>query len=201
MPSATLTASPSAIEQGQATTLTWQTSNATEINIEGLGTVPASGSRSLTPDTSTTYTLNAKGPRGSTDTSARVTVNPKAVSQASPIDEELFSKYMKDVFFDFNKSSVRGDEVTTAQGDAAFLAQHPNVKVVIEGHCDDRGSVEYNLALGTSRAESVKESLQQQGISADRLKTISYGKERPFCSDDNEQCWQQNRVDHVVFEH
>ncbi len=202
VPTATLAANPDNVQQGQPTTLTWQTSNANEITIAGLGTVPASGSRSLTPATSTTYTLVAKGPGGTRDASARVTVNAKvAAATPSPSDEDLFAKNVKDVFFDFNKSNVRPDEATTAQNDAAFLEQHPAIKVLIEGHCDDRGSVEYNLALGTSRAESVKQSLLQQGVSASRLQTISYGKEKPFCTQDNEQCWQENRVDHFVFEH
>ena len=82
-----------------------------------------------------------------------------------------------------------------------FLKQHPNIDVLIEGHCDDRGSIEYNLALGTSRAETVKQTLLQEGVPADRLKTISYGKEKPFCSQDDEQCWQQNRVDHFTIAH
>lgn len=198
-PTATLAANPAVIEQGQTTTLTWQTDNANDITIEGLGTVPASGSRSVTPNTSTTYTLTAKGPGGSQDASTRVTVNtPVAQAAPSPSDGDLFAKNVKDVWFDYNKADLRPDQGTTAQGDAAFLLQHPSIKVVVEGHCDDRGSEEYNLALGTSRAESLKRSLLSQGVSADRVKTVSYGKEKPFCTEDNDQCWQQNRVDHLA---
>jgi len=200
-PTATLAANPNIIEQGQSTTLTWQTTNANEVSIAGLGTLPASGSRSVTLSLSTTYTLEAQGPGGTKDASARVTVNQKvAAAKPSPSDEDLFAKNMKDVFFDYNKSDIRPDEASVAQQDATFLVQHPNIKVTIEGHCDDRGSEEYNLALGTSRAESVKQDLQQQGVSADRIRTISYGKEKPFCTQDNEQCWQENRVDHFDFE-
>ena len=107
---------------------------------------------------------------------------------------------MRDVYFDFDKFAIRLSEAPTVQNDAAFLAQHPTIKVLIEGHCDDRGSEEYNIALGTSRAESVKQSLLQNGVSAERIKTVSFGKEKPFCTQDNEQCWQQNRVDHFAFE-
>ncbi|MGO9405170.1 MAG: peptidoglycan-associated lipoprotein Pal [Terriglobales bacterium] len=200
-PTATLAANPSVIQQGQSSELTWQTSNATEITIAGLGTLPPSGSRSITPSDSTTYTLVAKGPGGTKDASARVTVNvPMAKATPSPTDEELFAKNVRDVFFDYDKYAIRTDEAPTVQNDGAFLSQHPNIKVLVEGHCDDRGSEEYNIALGTSRAESVKQSLLQQGVSAERIKTISYGKERPFCTQDNEQCWQQNRVDHFVFQ-
>lgn len=200
-PTATLAANPSVIQQGQGTVLAWQTNNASEITIAGLGSVSSSGSRSITPTESTTYTLVAKGPGGTKDVSARVTVNaPIAKATPSPTDEELFSKNIKDVFFDYDKFAIRPGEAPTVQNDETFLSQHPNVKVLIEGHCDDRGSVEYNLALGTSRAESTKQALVQRGIPADRIKTVSFGKEKPLCTQDNEQCWQQNRVDHFVFE-
>ena len=198
-PTATLAASPNVIQQGQTTVLSWQTTSSNDITIVGLGTVPASGYRSVTPDSSTTYTLEAKGPGGTKDVTARVTVNAKTASvTALPTDMDLFSKNVKDLFFDYDESSIRQDEVSVAQGDASFLQQHPSIKVLVEGHCDDRGSDEYNIALGASRAESVKQSLLQQGISADRIKTISYGKERPFCAQDNDQCWQQNRVGHLA---
>jgi len=197
-PTATLAANPAVIEQGQTTTLTWQTGNATDVNINGLGAVPASGSRTVTPSSSMTYTLTAKGPGGTQDASTRVTVNARVTQSAPPSvsDEDLFAHNVKDVLFDYDKSNIRTDQSSNAQGDAAFLAQHPSIKVVVEGHCDDRGSEEYNLALGTSRAESLKQALLQQGVSSDRIKTVSYGKEKPFCSQDDEQCWQQNRVDH-----
>ena len=200
-PTATLAATPSVIQQGQPTLLTWQTSNANEITIAGLGTVPPSGSRSITPSESTTYTLVAKGPGGTKDVSARVTVNPViAKATPSPTDEVLFAKNIKDVFFDYDKSAIRSGEAPTVQNDGAFLSQHPGIKALIEGHCDDRGSEEYNIALGASRAESAKQALVQQGVPAGRIRTVSYGKEKPFCTEDNEQCWQQNRVDHFVFE-
>jgi peptidoglycan-associated lipoprotein len=95
---------------------------------------------------------------------------------------------------------IRSTEVPTVQNDEAFLSQHPSIKVLIEGRCDDRGSEEYNIALGTNRAESVKRALVLAEISADRIRTASYGKKKPFCTQDNEQCWQQNRVDHFAIE-
>jgi len=103
---------------------------------------------------------------------------------------------VKDVLFDYDKANIRPDQSPRALDDAAFLAQHPSIKFVLVGHCDERGSEEYNLALGTSRAESLKQRLLQQGVSADRVQTTSLGKEKPFCTENNEQCWQQNRVDH-----
>jgi peptidoglycan-associated lipoprotein len=198
-PTATLAASPDAIQQGQSATLTWQTQNASDIAITGLGTLPASGTRSVAPHASTTYTLVAKGPGGTQDASARVTVNnPVARATPSPSDEDLFAKNVRDVLFDYDRAEIRFDQTLTAQNDASFLLQHPAIKVLVEGHCDDRGSEEYNLALGTSRAESLKRTLLLQGVSADRVQTISYGKEKPFCNQDNDPCWQQNRVDHFA---
>jgi peptidoglycan-associated lipoprotein len=200
-PTATLAANPSVIQQGQGSVLTWQTNNANEIAIPGLGTVPPSGSRSVVPSVSTTYTLVAKGTGGTHEASARVTVNGTIANAGpSPTDEDLFSKNVKDVFFDYDKFAIRAGEAPTVQNDEAFLSVHLSIKVLIEGHCDDRGSEEYNLALGTSRAESAKQALVQSGISPERIKTISFDKEKPFCTSENEQCWQQNRVDHFVFE-
>lgn len=203
-PTATLSASPNVIQSGQSTTLTWQTDNANQITIQGLGAVRASGSRSVTPIDSTTYTLVAKGPGGTQDATARVTVNPAPTAKTlapQPSEADLFAKNVKDVFFDFNRSNIRPDEVSAADHDAHFLAQYPDIRIQVEGHCDDRGSEEYNLALGASRANSLKNSLEAQGVSSDRVKTISYGKEKPFCTVDDEQCWQQNRRDHVAFAH
>jgi len=200
-PTATLAANPGVVQPGQSSVLTWQTSNANEITIAGLGTLPPSGSKSVVPSASATYTLIAKGPGGSNEASARITVSaPIASATPSPTDEELFSRNVKDVFFDYDKYAIRSNEVTTVQNDEAFLAEHPSIKVVVEGHCDDRGSEEYNIALGASRAETVKRTLVQEGVPGDHIRTVSYGKERPFCTEDNEQCWQQNRVDHFAFD-
>lgn len=203
-PTATLSASPATIQQGQSSTLSWQTSNASEITIEGLGTVPASGSRTVTPNITTNYTLTAKGPGGMQDANASVTVSaPVARSTPAhqPTDEELFRAAVQDIFFDFDKSDIRSADKPVTEKDAAFLAQHPGMRVVVEGHCDDRGSEEYNLALGESRARAVREALVAQGISPDRIKTISYGKENPFCAKEDEACWQQNRRDHLNLQH
>lgn len=201
-PTATLAVNPAAIEQGHTAQLTWGTSNATEIKIEGLGTLPPSGSRTVEPNSSTTYNLVASGPGGTADASARVTVNARIAkaTTSSPSEEDLFGKNVKDLFFDYDKFNIRTNEAPVTQQDVAFLSQHPSINVLIEGHCDDRGSEEYNLALGTSRAESVRQTLLQQGITSSRLRAITYGKERPFCTQDDEQCWQRNRVAHFTID-
>jgi peptidoglycan-associated lipoprotein len=201
-PTASLSANPSSIEKGQSTTLTWQTQNATDVTIEGIGSIEPSGSRQVTPADSTTYRLTAKGPGGTQDATARVTVQapPPPPVQAGPSDEQLFSQNVKDAFYDYDKADVRADAQQALQADAQFLAQHPNIRFTIEGHCDERGSTEYNLGLGDNRANAAKNFLVQNGVSADRIKTISYGKEKPFCTEGNETCWQQNRRAHFVYQ-
>jgi peptidoglycan-associated lipoprotein len=198
-PTASLSAAPVSIQQGQSTTLSWQTTGATQITIDGLGTVPASGSRTIAPGSSQTYTLTATGTGGSTEARATVTVNPK-IAQEKPIvtDDGNTLARIKDVFFEFDRSTIRAADLPVAQDDAHLLTQHPETSVLIEGHCDDRGSEEYNLALGVSRASAMRNALIQQGVAAGRIKTVSYGKEKPFCTQEDESCWQQNRRDHVV---
>jgi peptidoglycan-associated lipoprotein len=203
-PTASLTASPNTVEKGQSTTLSWQTTNATDVSIDGIGAVQSSGSQSVTPADSTTYTLTAKGAGGTQQATARVTVTqpppPPPPPAPGPTEEELFSQSVKDIYFDYDKSDIRADQQSSLQADIEFLKQHPNVHFTIEGHCDERGSTEYNLALGDSRAGAVQTALTGAGVSAGNIKTISYGKEKPFCSESNEACWQQNRRGHFVYQ-
>jgi peptidoglycan-associated lipoprotein len=202
-PTASLTANPNTIEKGHSSTLTWQTSNATEVVIDGMGPVEANGSKQVTPSESTTYRLMAKGAGGQQEATARVTVTQPAAPppvQAQGTDEEMFNQNIKDAFFDYDKYDIRADAQQALAGDAQFLKTHPTIKFTIEGHCDERGSTEYNLGLGDNRANAAKQFLVQQGISADRIRTISYGKEKPFCTEHTEECWQQNRRAHLVYQ-
>jgi len=120
--------------------------------------------------------------------------------QPTATDEELFNQNVKDVFFDYDKYDIRPDQQASLQADAQFFAQHSGVKFTVEGHCDERGSTEYNLALGDNRANAVKNALVQAGVAADRIRTQTFGKEKPFCTESNEQCWQQNRRGHFVYQ-
>jgi peptidoglycan-associated lipoprotein len=203
-PTASISVSPDTVQTGQSSTLTWQTSNATDVSIDGIGAVQPSGSQQVTPADSTTYHLVAKGSGGTQEATTRLTVTqpPPAPMAAAPslTDEDLFGRNVKDIYFDYDKSDIRGDQQASVQADAQFLSQHPNTSFTIEGHCDDRGSTEYNLALGDQRASAVKSALTTAGVSASRIKTISYGKEKPFCLEDNEACWQQNRRGHFVYQ-
>ena len=200
-PTATLSASPADLQRGQSVQLTWNTQNATEVTIDSIGGVALNGSKNVAPSQSTTYMLTATGPGGSVQATARVNVSAPApapaAAQAGPSDLELFQKNVKDIYFDYDKYDVRPADSTALQADKDFLAAHPSYKIVISGHCDERGSEEYNMALGSNRADGVRDQLVKLGIPRDRIKTISYGKEKPFCSEENEQCWQQNRRAHL----
>ncbi len=200
-PTASLSATPDSLQRGQSVQLTWSTQNAADVTIDPIGGVDPNGSRSLTPSESTTYTLTAKGPGGTAQATARVTVTqppppPAATSAPGPSELELFQQNVKDIYFNYDRYDVRPADAVVLKADADFLAAHPSYKIVISGFCDERGSEEYNMALGSSRANAVRDELQKLGISPDRMKTISYGKEKPFCTEHNEQCWQQNRRAH-----
>jgi len=122
------------------------------------------------------------------------------VAKKTPgIEGEVFeTKLLKDIHFDFDKYDIRPDDELILQEDAALLLKHPAVKIQIEGHCDERGTVEYNLALGERRANNAKKYLVSLGASEDHISTISYGKERPLDPGHNEEAWAKNRRDHLV---
>jgi peptidoglycan-associated lipoprotein len=201
-PTVTLQASPTTVNKGESSTLSWNSTDATELSIAPeVGAVTAQGSTKVTPSDSTTYTITATGPGGSTSATAAVTVNapPPPVEQPKgPTIDELFLKEVRDAYFDYDKADLRPDARAALTKTADFLKSYAQIKVTIEGHCDERGSTEYNLGLGDRRATAVKQFLVSLGISADRLSTVSYGKEKPFCMESNESCWQQNRRGHFV---
>jgi peptidoglycan-associated lipoprotein len=203
-PTASISVSPDTIPQGESATLSWQTSNASDVSIDGIGAVQPSGTQQVTPTDSITYHLVAKGAGGTQEATTRLTVTPPPAAAGStapsPTEEDLFGRSVKDIYFDYDKSDIRGDQQAAIQADMLFLNQHPNINFTIEGHCDDRGSTEYNLALGDQRASAVKNALTTAGVNASRIKTISYGKEKPFCMEESESCWQQNRRGHFVFQ-
>ncbi len=110
----------------------------------------------------------------------------------------LESKLLKDIYFDFDKYDIRPGDAEILKENAALLKKFPNVKIQIEGHCDERGTIEYNLALGERRANNTKQYFISLGISPDRISTISYGKERPLDSGHNEEAWAKNRRAHPI---
>jgi len=201
-PTASISVSPGSIQAGGSASLTWQTANASDVSVDGIGTVQANGSQTVSPAESTTYHLTAKGPGGTQEASTRLTVTqPPAPPASAPSisDEDLLNQNIKEIYFDFDESDIRTDQAGSMQANAAFLTEHPAVNFTIEGHCDERGSIDYNIALGDKRSNSVKNALIAAGVTEDRINTISYGKERPFCTEHNDACWQQNRRDHFVY--
>lgn len=199
---------PDRIEKGQSSILRWEVRDATGIQIDnGLGAVAASGERSVSPGAATTYLLTATGPGGAVNASATLTVTlpPPPVRtepRPGPSFSERLSSEVKDVYFNYDRYDLTNDAVSAlgrnAEALKAVFRDFPGMTVVLEGHCDERGSAEYNLALGDRRATSVKEYLEQLGIAPERLIPISYGKDRLQCTDANEECWQKNRRVHFA---
>jgi peptidoglycan-associated lipoprotein len=195
-PTAQLTATPNAISAGDQVVLSWRTTDADSITIDGIGTVPSTGVKNVQPTVSTSYHLIARGQGGVADSTARVTVTaPPAVSvpTSSMSEDESFKANVQDIFYDYDSAEIRTDAQAMLSKDAAYLNSHPNVRFVIGGYCDERGSNEYNLGLGQNRAQAARDALVNAGVSASRIRVISYGKEKPFCTESTEDCWQQNR--------
>ena len=105
---------------------------------------------------------------------------------------------LEDAFFDFDDFNLRSDAKSALETDGKYLQRNADARVVIEGHCDERGSTEYNITLGDERANAVKNALVQAGVNASRITTTSMGKEKPQCTESNEACWQRNRRGHFV---
>lgn len=203
-PTITLRATPGTLDRGQNATLQWDAKNATSVQITpAIGTVSSNGTRTVNPTSSVTYTATATGPGGTRSDSARITVRvPSAAAPATNTNprpstnvslSDLFNQNIQTILFDYDKADIRPDQVSRLQADASWLKEHPGVKFTVEGHCDDRGSEEYNLGLGDRRANAVKEFLIKQGVPQAGITTISYGEERPLCRDEDEMCYQRNR--------
>jgi peptidoglycan-associated lipoprotein len=114
------------------------------------------------------------------------------------LDQLNAEKPLDDVYFELDQSTIRDEARGSLQKDADWMKKWTSTKVTVEGHCDSRGSSEYNLALGSRRAAAVKDYLVSLGVTGDRLEVISKGKEAPFCTEENEACWQQNRRGHFI---
>jgi peptidoglycan-associated lipoprotein len=198
-PTASLVADPVAIDLGQSVVLNWRSTNATAVSIDGIGTVSANGTQTVSPSTSTNFHMVAKGEGGTVEANVRVTVRipeaPVAPTEtaADMGPEELFHQNVPDAFFDYDSAELRPDAQAAAIKAAAFLVAHPDIKIVIGGYCDDRGSAEYNLALGENRANAAKTALVNAGVAAARVRVVSFGKEKQFCTEETEACWQENR--------
>ena len=203
-PTATFTADPLAIDLGQSVVLNWRTTNASSVAIDGIGAVNVNGTQTVSPANSTNFHLVAKGDGGATEANVRVTVNvpvapvvPTETAAATATNDassdEVFHQNVADIFFDYDSYALRPEGQASATKAASYLVAHPDIRIVIGGYCDDRGSAEYNLALGENRANSAKTALVTAGVAPNRIRVVSYGKEKQFCTDETEACWQQNR--------
>jgi peptidoglycan-associated lipoprotein len=114
------------------------------------------------------------------------------------LDQLNAERPLGDVFFDYDQSTIRDDARPLLQKNADWLKRWTSTQITVEGHCDSRGSAEYNLALGTRRAEAVKAYLESLGVPSTRVTVVSKGKEQPACSEESESCWQQNRRGHFI---
>ena len=200
-PTVTFSADRTSINKGESARLSWTTTDANNVSIAPeVGAVTPQGSTAVTPSDSTTYTITASGPGGSADATVRISVNAPPPPPAAHVDtfNEIFAREVQDAFFDYDKADIRADAQTALQHDADFLKRYPQARIVVEGHCDERGSTEYNLTLGERRASAVKQYLVNLGIPAASINTTSFGKEKPFCTESTEACWQQNRRGHLT---
>jgi peptidoglycan-associated lipoprotein len=202
-PTANLTADPLAIDLGQSVVLNWRTTDATSASIDGIGNVNVNGTQTVSPSTSTNFHLVAKGDGGTAEANVRVTVRvpvaPTVPTEAAGTEttnmgsEEAFHQNVADIFYDYDSYTLRPEGEASATKAASYLVAHPDIRIVVGGYCDDRGSAEYNLALGEDRANAAKTALVNAGVAPARIRVVSYGKEKQFCTEDTESCWQQNR--------
>ena len=202
------TSEPTTVNSGQPATLRWSVTGATRIQIDNsIGEVSPSGRRAVYPTATTTYTLTAVGAGGSTDANTTVTVStppaPGPITrpqQGAETIPDILAHRVQDIHFDYNKSDIRPEDQPILQSDANALktifSMDPNFIITVEGHCDERGSAEYNVALGDRRAAATRDALVALGVPGDKLRTISYGKERPLCTDATEDCYARNRRAH-----
>lgn len=211
-PTITLSAQPSIIAEGASTTLNWTTTNATGVTIETVGQFPPQGSTVVSPRASTTYVAVAKGAGGTVSAQARVTVTPAPVTTTTTtvtprVDEtdqglnveQIFKNEIQDIFFDFDRAELTAEYRDILRQNAEVLIRRlPQISIMIEGHCDERGTEEYNIGLGDKRANAARDYLVSLGVSAARIKTISYGEERPFDPAHNEEAWAKNRRAHFI---
>ncbi|MGH9475660.1 MAG: OmpA family protein [Terriglobales bacterium] len=201
-PAVTLQATPDSIESGSSSTLAWSSSNAVSVQLNGAA-VDLNGSQPVSPSESTSYEVVAASADGRTATAAaRVTVTqpptPEVAPQPTPTNTGSFEEDVHDAFFDFNKSDIRPDAQAALAADATYLKSNPGYSIQVVGHCDARGTAEYNLALGSRRADAVQQFLVSQGVDPNRITTTTVGKEDPYCTDTTEDCYQLNRRGHFV---
>ena len=205
-PSVEISASPSTIERGQQTELSWKSTHASSIVVDsGVGNVMiGNGLLLISPLESTTYTATAKGPGGETKASTRVTVVRRSadsligVTDIQGLQRAIDEGGVRPIFFDYDRAQLTPQAMHTLKKNARWIRKFPNAFLVIQGHCDERGTEEYNLALGDRRSQATQDYLVQLGISPAQLISISYGEEKPFAQGHDENAWRLNRRAYFV---
>ena len=206
-PSLEIHVEPSVIQRGGSSLLSWETRGADEVRIDqGIGVVDPSGRIKLFPEATTSYRLSATGPGGTVERSVTIEVSSDPTGAIE--QEDLFATGRGDeiplgvepVFFGFDSSGLDDESMATLEANARWLSQPENAHLhfVLEGHCDERGTDEYNLALADRRAQVARQFLVESGIDAARMTTIALGEERPFDSGRSEEAWASNRRVHFV---
>ncbi len=199
LPTVSLLATPGTIDLGEQTTLSWNSENGTSLVIDnGIGNVRPSGEIVVSPSQSTTYTAIVMGPGGEARASSRVTVLEARTDDVVKPDAEVLRDLIRQnkvklVFFAYDKAQLSAGAKATLQQNALIFREYPNVKLIVEGHCDERGSEEYNLALGDRRAIAVRDYLSQLGVKPGRMQSVSFGEERPADTRGNEEAFARNR--------
>lgn len=200
------TLEPSAVEPGQSVKLRWTVLGASDVRITpDIGEVGPVGERSVRPANTTSYTLTARGPKGEVSALAvvRMIQVPSLFGGAIPEPlERILKTEVVDVYFDYNSAELTEESRQNIERAAyalrKLLSSEPQGRVILEGHCDERGSAEYNFGLGDRRANVVKEFLAEFGIPSERLSVASWGKEYPQCAEATEDCWRRNRRVHFT---
>ncbi len=198
-PTLSLTASPGTIERGEQTSLKWSSENGTSLIIDnGIGNVRPAGEIVISPGQSITYTATVRGRGGEARASTRITVLEPDTDLIVPPDRRQLGDLIeqgtiKMVHFAYDKAQLTATGKATLQQNALYFRRYPDVTFVVEGHCDERGSEEYNLALGDRRAITVRDYLIQLGIERGRIEAVSYGEELPLDTRKNEAAFARNR--------
>ena len=198
-PTVSLTASPGSIERGEQSTLKWSSEDGMSLLIDnGIGNVRPAGEIIVSPSQSTTYSATVKGRGGEAKASTRITVlEPHTVpivsTDAMQLGDLIEQGTVKTVHFAYDKAQLNADAKATLQQNALYFRQYPDVNFVVEGHCDERGSEEYNLALGDRRAIAVRDYLIQLGLERGRMQSVSFGEELPLDTSKSEKAFARNR--------
>jgi|GEM_PF-987393 len=191
-PTISASVSPSSVMAGNCATLSWSSTHTDTVRLDPDGdTLSTSGSRDMCPASTTTYTLTASGPGGSATASATLNVAAPA-PPPEPVAKPM-EKVFGGIYFDFDRYNIRAEGKSVLNQVADYMIKNRDAKLTVEGHCDERGTLEYNLGLGERRAASAKSYLQNLGVDGGRISTLSYGEERPADPGHNEAAWAKNR--------